>query len=209
MHTTITLISLLSYIGTIASAVGGTLTAKKMKLPCFLQFVLGISTAFFGEIFLCDLILLQTSPTIFNKPLEIAIAIAACIFSIMVLRCKEPENICLPILCLLNSIGIIGSATTGYNHGTKTGVLVAFACGFVTSCGGNILATVIQIIVKKDFKLFFTILSEKKWYYLFVASISVVCGILHFTSHDTNTAIMVLTIVSIVIGFIVERNETK
>lgn len=208
MYKTITLISLFSHIGTMTSAIGGTLTAKKMELHCFLQFLLGVSTAFFGEVFLRDLILLQTTPTVFNNPLEIAATIAACIFSIMMLKHKEPGNICLSILCLLDSIGIVGSTTIGYNQGTKAGVLVAFSCGFVTACGGNILATTIQMIMKKNLKSFFTILAAKKGYYLYAASISVVYSILHFTSHNTDTAIMALTIAAIVIGFIVERNET-
>lgn len=208
MYTTITLISLLSYMGTAASTINGTLTAKKMELPFFLQFLSGISTAFFGEVFLRDLILLQTTPTIFNKPLEISTTIAVCIVSIIALMHKKPGNIYLSGLCLLDSIGIVGSAAIGYNHGTKMGFLIAFVCGFVTACGDNILATIIQMIVKKNYKLFFTILSVKKWYYLFIASISVVYGILHFTSHDTNTTIMMLTVVSTVIGFILKRNES-
>lgn len=208
MYTTITLISLLGYMGTVTSTINGTLTAKKMELPCFLQFLSGISTAFFGEVFLRDLILLQTTPTIFNKPLEISITIAICIFSIIALMHKKPGNIYLSILCLLDSIGIVGSTAIGYSQGTKAGLLVAFVCGFATACGDNILATVIQMIVKKNYKLFFIILSVKKWYYLFIASISVVYGILQFTSHDTNTNIMMLTVVSIVIGFILKRNES-
>lgn len=208
MYTTITLISLLSYMGSAASTINGTLTAKKMELPCFLQFLSGISTAFFGEVFLRDLILLQTVPIIFREPWEIFIAITVCICSIIALMHKKTEKIYLSGLYLLDSIGIVGSVAIGYNQGTKAGLLIAFVCGIVTACGGNILATVIQMIVKKNYKLFFITLSVKKWYYLFIASITVIYGILHFTSHDTNTAIMMLMVVSIIIGFILKRNES-
>lgn len=207
MRITITLISLLNYIGTIAFIIGGTLIAKKMELHCFLQFLSGISTAFFGGIFLRDLILLQTTPALLDNPLEIAIASAICIFTIMVLKHREPRNISLSILCLFDSIGIVGSTATGYTQGTKAGILIAFACGFVTACGGGIIAAAIRMTAKKDFKTFFTILADNKWYYLFIASISVVYGILHLTSYDTDTAIIALTDVAIVIGFIVEKTK--
>lgn len=209
MYTTTTLIFLFSYIGTITSAIVGTLTAKKMELHWFLQFLSGISAAFFGEVLLRDLILLKTTPTVCNNPLEIVITIAVCILSIIVLKHKEPGKICLSILCILDSIGIVGSVTVSYNQSTKSSILVTFVCAFVTVCGDDILTTAIQTIVKKNFKPFFTILTEKKWYYLFAAFISVVYGILHFNGHNTDTTIIVVTFISIIIGFVVEGKGEK
>lgn len=207
MYTTITFISLLSYIGTAASVVRMILTAKKTELPYFLQFLSGICTAFFGGIFLRDLILLQTVPAALNIPWEIVTTTAFCIFIIILLKYKEPGNICLSTLCLLDSIGIVASTAIGYNQGAKEGILIAFACGFVTACGGDILATAIQMVATKNFNAFFNILTDNKWYYLFAVSMSVVYSILHLTNHNTNTAIMALTATAIVIGLIIERNK--
>ena len=202
MHTT--LISLLSYIGTASSIIEGILTAKKMKLQCFIQFLSGISAAFLGEIFLRDLVLLRTTPACFANPLAMTITATACVFSIIILKNKEPENICPSILCIFNSIGIVGSVAVGYNQGARAGVLTAFACGFVTSCGGSILTTAIQTVTKNNCKTFFITLAENKWHYLFIASMSIIYGILNFTNHNDNAAIIILVAVAIVIGFIVE-----
>lgn len=207
MYTTITLISLLNNIGTIAFVIEGTLNAKKTGLNCFFQFLSGMSTAFFGGIFLRDIILLQTIPAVFDNPLEITVATAICIITIIVLKYKKLGNIGLSILCLLDSIGIVGSVATGYSQDTKAGILLAFACGFVTACGGGIIATAIQIVVKKNFKAFFTILNDNKWYYLLTVSVSAIYGILHLTKCDTDMSILELTATTIIIGFIVERNK--
>lgn len=204
MYTTINLISLLNHIGTITFVIEGTLAAKKMGLPYFFQFLSGISTAFFGGIFLRDLILLHTAPAIFRCPLEIATAALICILTIKVLKHREHGNISLSVLCLLDSIGIVGSAATGYSHGAKTSILIAFACGFATACGGGITAAAIRMAAKKNLKAFVTILVHNKWYYLFAASMSVIYGILHLTGHDTNTAIIALTAIAVIVGFIVK-----
>lgn len=208
MHTTISIISLFNYIGTTAFIIGGTLAAKNMKLHCLIQFLSGMSTAYFGGLFLRDLILLQTTPAIFSFPWEIAAAVLICTLTIITLKYKEPGNIGLSILCLLDSIGIVSSVAAGYNQGIKVSTLNAFICGFVTACGGGIIATAIRLAAKKNLRVFFTILAANKWYYIFAASMSAAYTVLYLTGHNTNTAIIVLTAIAIIIGFIIKQNNT-
>lgn len=209
MYTTITLISLLNYIGTTAFIIEGIFIAQKMRLHYFLQFLSGMSTAFFGEIFLRDLILLQTTPAIFQCPLGIAAATLICIFTIIISKHREPGNISLSILCLLDSIGVVGSVAAGYTQSATRNVLIAFICGFITACGGDIIATAIQTMATKNLKAFFTLLTGHKWYYLFTASISIIYSIMYLTGHDTNSTIMTLTFIAIIIGFIIKSNNVN
>lgn len=209
MYKTILLISLLSYIGTFASVISSTLMANKMKLPYLLQFLVGITTTFWSGIFLRDLILLKTTPVAFSSPLEIALAAIVCISVIIILKHKKPKNSCLSILRLLDSIGIVGSVVTGYTQGAHIGILMAFACGFVTVCGGTILTTAIQMTTKKNIKSCFKTLADNKWYFLFDAFITIGYGIMHLTKLENNTTIIILTAIAITIGFIIERHKAK
>lgn len=209
MYKTIVLISLLSYIGTFASVIGSTLMANKMKLPYLLQFLVGITTTFWGGILLRDLILLKTTPVTFSSPLEIALAAIVCISVIIILKHKKPKNSCLSILCLFDSIGTVGSIITGYTQGAHLGILMALACGFVTACGGIILIVAIQMTTKKNIKSCFKTLADNIWYFLFDSFISIGYGIIHLTKLENNTTIIILTAIAITIGFIIERHKAK
>lgn len=209
MHATITLISLLNYIGTTAFLIEGILTAKKLHLGCFLQFLSGMNSAFFGGAILRDLILLQTPPILLQNPQEIVAAMSVCIFTIVILKYKEPGRISLTILCLLDSIGIVSSVVAGYNQGTKSSIMFALICSFITACGGGIATTFIQMIVTLNLKSYPAILTNNRWYYLFAASISVAYGIIDWNGYHTNSSIIVLTVIAVIMGFIVKLNNKK
>lgn len=66
-----TILDVLAYTGNIVSVIGGILAAKKLGLHPIIQFLSGISTAFFGDMLFRDIILLHTTPYIFNHPIEI------------------------------------------------------------------------------------------------------------------------------------------
>jgi uncharacterized membrane protein YeiH len=208
MFTTITLIALLGYIGDIAFVIGGVLAAKKLKLHWTVQLLSGLSTAFFGGLFLRDIFLLKTTPAIFNSPVEFTATALIGVLTIIFFRKKTPSKIFNWTLCLIDSIGIAGFAVAGYERGIKASVIIALACGFVTACGGGIIAAVIRTVAKKSVKNFFKTLAENRWYYLFGISMSIAYGILNLMGKKDDTVLILLTVIAVIIGFFIEGNKS-
>jgi uncharacterized membrane protein YeiH len=208
MFTTLALTQLLGYIGDLAFVIGGVLTAKQLKLHWFVQWLSGMSTAFFGGILLRDTLLLQTSPAIFCEPIEIAATAAIGIFAVISVRKRTPGKAFDWLLCIIDSIGITGFAAVGYGRGIEAGVMIALACGFVTACGGGIIAAAIRAAAKKSIMTFFETLAGNRWYYVFGASMSIAYGILDSFGKSNDTTLIVLTALAIILGLLVERDKS-
>lgn len=207
MFTELTLNTLLGYIGDVAFVIGGVYASQKLNLHWVVQWLSGISTAFFGGLFLRDLLLLQTTPAIFSSPLEIAATAAVGILSVFMFRKRTVNKAFNWSICIIDSVGIAGFATAGYERGTGRGVVIAFTCGFVTACGGGIIAAAIQAAAKKNIKKFFETLTDNRWYYVFGATMSIAYGILHSLGISKDTMSLVLTAIAIIIGLFIERDK--
>lgn len=207
MFTDLTLNTLLSYIGDVAFVIGGVYASKKLNLNWFVQWLSGMSTAFFGGLFLRDLLLLQTTPAIFGSPLEIAATAAVGILSVFMFRKRTPGKAFNWLICIIDSVGIAGFAAAGYGRGTGAGVVIAFTCGFVTACGGGIIAAAIRATAKKSIKKFFETLTDNRWYYVFGATMSIAYGILHSLGRSKDTTSLVLMAIAIIIGLFIERDK--
>lgn len=207
MFTELTLNTLLGYIGDVAFVIGGVYTSQKLNLHWFVQWLSGMSTAFFGGLFLRDLLLLQTTPAIFGSPLEIAATAAIGILSVFMFREKTPSKAFNWLICIIDSVGIAEFASAGYERGTGAGVMIAFTCGFVTACGGGIIAAAIRATAKKSIKEFFETLTNNRWYYVFGATMSVAYGFFHSLNTSKDTMSLVLTAIAIIIGLFIERDK--
>lgn len=205
MFTELTLNTLLGYIGDVAFVIGGVYASKKLNLHWFVQWLSDMSTAFFGGLFLRDLLLLQATPAIFGSPLEITATAAVGIFTVFMYRKRMPSKAFNWLICIIDSVGIVWSAAVGFGRGTGAGVVIAVACGFVTACGGGIIAATIQAAAKKSIKKFFETLTDNRWYYVFGATISIAYGILHSLGRSKDTTLLVLTAAAIIIGIFVEK----
>ena len=210
----LTILAALGYIGNVAFVIGGVIAAKKKGLGMWTQFWSGLATFCFGGIFMRDLGMLRTVPSIFGSPLEIAATAAVGIITIAMLkswdRRKNLSNPFTAVLCFTDSIGIAGFAAFGYGRGITAGApwYIALACAFVTACGGGIIAAVIRAAAAKDWRHFTGTLAGNKFYYLFGAFMSVAYGVLYAIGRNTDFALIVLTVIAVVIGFMVERAKS-
>ena len=207
MFTELTLIALLSYIGDVAFVISGVLTAKNLKLHGFVQWLSGMSTAFFGGLFLRDLLLLQTIPAIFGSPLEIMGTAVVGILTVTSVRKKRHSKAFNLLLCIIDSIGIAVGAAAGFGRGTREGVVIALACGFVSACGGGIIAAAIRAAANKSIKNFFKTLASNRWYYVFSASMSTAYGILYSVGQSNDITLLIHTVVAIILGLIVAGDK--
>lgn len=207
MFTELTLNTLLGYIGDVAFVIGGVYASKKLNLHWFVQWLSGMSTAFFGGLFLRDLLLLQATPAIFGSPLEITATAAVGIFTVFMFRKRMPSKAFNWLICIIDSVGIMGSAAAGFGRGTGANFVIAVACGFVTACGGGIIAAAIRATAKKSIKKFFKTLTDNRWYYVFGATMSIAYGILHSLGRSKDTTLLVLTAAAIIIGLFVEKDK--
>lgn len=207
MFTEFKLNTLLGYIGDVAFVIGGIYASKKLNLHWFLQWLSGMSTAFFGGLFLRDLLLLQTTPAIFDSPLEIAATATVGILTVFMFRKRMPGKAFNWLICIIDSVGIAGFTAAGYGRGTGTGAVIAFTCGFVTACGGGIIAAAIRAAAMKSIKKFFETLIDNRWYYVFCTTMSIAYGILHSLGRSTETTSLVLTVIAIIIGLFIEKDK--
>jgi uncharacterized membrane protein YeiH len=206
-----TILDLLGWIGDAAFVIGGVVAAKKLRLSPFVQLLSGLSTAFFGGIFMRDLGLLRCAPAIFGSPIEIAATAVVGIITIAAMKSrngkKKLHKAFSAVLCFADSIGIVVFAAFGYGRGITAGApwWIALACAFVTACGGGVIAAVIRSAGAKSFKPFIKTVKGNLLYYLLCAFASVVCGLWHSPSGYPDCVIITLTLIVIVFGFIVER----
>jgi uncharacterized membrane protein YeiH len=207
-------ISILGYIGDIAFVIGGVILAKNLGLRPWLQLLSGMSTAFFGGIFLRDFWLLHTTPAIFGSPLEIAGTAAVGMATVAIAQRSKNKGsftiILSYLLCAADAIGIVGFAAFGYGRGMQAGASVntALATAFVTACGGGIIAALIRAVGSKDWRHFPKTLAGNWLYYLIGAGTSVVCALLYSPDGYPDSAILALT-VAVIIGNIVNQNQNK
>lgn len=207
MFTELTLNTLLGYIGDVAFVIGGVYASKKLNLHWVVQWLSGMSTAFFGGLFLRDILLLQTIPAIFSSPLEIAATAAVGILSVFIFKKRTPSKAFNWLICIIDSVGIAGFAAAGYERGMEAGVVIAFTSGFVSACGGGIIATAIRAVAKKSIKKFFETLTANRLYYVFGATMSIAYGILHSLSISKDIMSLVLTAIAIIIGLFIEKDK--
>ncbi len=207
-------LNILGYIGDIAFVIVGIAAAKKIGLRPFWQLLSGMSTAFFGGIFLRDLGLLRTSPAIFGSPLELAATAAVGVVAIAVLRNCNGTGVLAKILnallCAIDSSGVAGFAAFGYGRGMQAGAdwQIALACAFVTACGGGVIAAVIRAVAARDWRHLTKTLAGNRFYFLLCAFASAMCGAWYSDGYGDNFLIA-LAVVVVVGGFIVEIEKSK
>lgn len=202
----VTILNILGYIGNIASVIGGILAAKKLGLHPIMQFLSGISTAFLGDIFFRDIILLHTTPYIFNHPIKIVIIGVIDITVVVWMKKKYLDKKFSRVLCIVNSINIVVVATFGYEQGSATNEPWWFCivATLVSVCGGEIIATAIRALGTRKWRYFTMTLNEKKFYYFFCAVISVVWGCLNALDINSDKSLILLTAFAIKVGLLIE-----
>lgn len=202
MINSITLIQLLCYTGNITSVIGGVLAAKKLKLHWSVQFLSGMSTTFFSGMFPQNLTLLQSAPTIFISPVEITTTAVVGIVTILLFKCREFDKELTTLLCIIDSIGMVGFIAEGYSRGTEAGTLIALSYSFATACGGSIIAAMIRGELLES-------LIKNKWNYLCVVFVSLVYVFFKLLCIDNNTTLISLIVISIIINLFIEGKVAK
>ena len=205
----VTIFDVLGYIGNIASVIGGILAAKKLGLHPIIQFLSGISTAFLGDMFFRDIILLHTTPYIFNHPIEIVIIGIIDIAVIVWLKKDYLDKKFSRVLCIVNSISIVVYATFGYDRGSVANEPWWFCIvtALVSTCGGEIIAAAIRALGTRKWRYFTKTLNENKFYYFFCAVISVVCGCLNAFDINSDNSLIILTAFAIKVGLLIENKR--
>lgn len=205
----VTIIDLLGYIGNIISVIGGTLAAKRTDCNPIIQFLSGISTAFWGDMFFRDIILLHTSPYILNHPIETVIAVIIDITVIVWMKNKYLGKAFSLVLSIVNSINIVLSATLGYERGIAANKPWWFCIvtAWVSVCGGEIIAVAIKALGTREFSNLTKALNENKFYYFFCAFVSMLCGCLNEFDINNNTALIILIIFVIGSNLFIENKR--
>lgn len=169
----------LSYINNITFMVNGILTARQKKLHPSVQLLCGLSSAFFGGIFLRDLTLLHLVPAAYDNPLEFAAIVFIGVLTIFILKNRTPgKHLCF-LLHIADLAGTAAFASAGYKRGMLAGApwWICLASGFVTACGGGVIAAAIRAAFSKDPLHFIHTLKENRNYYLYAALMSAAQGI--------------------------------
>lgn len=172
------LITIFDYIGTVAFAISGALTGIKKQLDLFGIIFLSITTAVGGGIFR-DLIIGNTPPVAFTKPiyciLSIASALLTCFFAKKIIKMHN-------IILIFDAIGLgvftaIGSNTAISHNLTQPFIVISM--GLITGIGGGILRDVfvknIPLVFVKEIYAAASILGASCLYYS-----------IKFTSIDTS-----------------------
>ena len=169
----------LNYVNNITFIINGILTARQKKLHPTVQLLCGISSAFFGGIFLRDLILLHLIPAVFDSPLEFVVTVFIGVFTVFMLKSKTPDKRLRFLLHIADLVGTAAFASAGYKRGVLAGApwWTCFTSGFVTACGGGLIAAAIRTAFSKDPLHFIHTLKANRNYYLYAALISAAQGI--------------------------------
>jgi uncharacterized membrane protein YeiH len=204
---------LIGYVGDVAFTLGGCITAKRIGLGMGIQFWSGISTFCFGGAFIRDCLLLRRLPSILGSPREVALIAIITVIAIIVLNHvpKLQSSVAFDVvLCILDSIGISAFAGYGFMCGIEANAscLVSVLTAFSTACGGGIISTIIRAFAKNETKhLKETFAANLKGYYPFGIIMSVAYAVCYYLNEYNNANICYLTIIAIVIGLIVARDN--
>lgn len=204
-----TILDVLAYTGNIVSVIGGILAAKKLGLHPIIQFLSGISTAFFGDMLFRDIILLHTTPYIFNHPIEIVTMVVIDIIIIVWMKKNYLEKNFSRVLSIVNSISIVIFATFGYERGIAANKPWWFCIvtALVSVCGGGIIAAAIRALGIREWRSFTKTLHENKFHYFFCVIVSVVCSCLNVLDINNDTALIVLTAFVIKVDLFIENKR--
>lgn len=154
IENTDTIIFIMELIGTIAFASSGALTAFKQDMDIFGVNVLAVITAVGGGI-IRDLIIGNTPPVTFQKPVYALVAMATCniLFFIFYHNQKLLENRFMihyeRLMLILDAIGLGIFTVTGVSTGMQTAYshnlfLLTFL-GVITGVGGGVLRDILAI----------------------------------------------------------------
>lgn len=172
--------TMLSYVNNITFIINGILTARQNKLHPSVQLLCGISAAFFGGIFLRDLLLLHMVPAVFDNPFEFTTTVFIGVLIVSILKNGVPDKRLCFLLHIADLVGTAAFASTGYKLGMLAGTpwWICFTSGFVTACGGGIIAAAIRAAFLKDVSHFIHTLKKNRSYYLYAALMSAAQGII-------------------------------
>lgn len=178
---TLTLFEVLGYIGNASSIIGGIHAAKRRELHPIIQFVSGISAVIWSDIFLRDLVLLNTKLSLYNHLIKIFIISAFDIAVIIWMKNKSLSKTILNILYILNSISIVVSATYSYKLAISTGTScwINIVTIFTSICGGEIIASIIRTLSVGEWRYFTKEVLNNKFYYLLAAIVSTILSCLN------------------------------
>lgn len=170
--------TILNYVSNITFIINGILMARQKDLPPSIQLLCGISSAFFGGILLRDLTLLRLVPAVFDDPLEFTATVPIGALAVFLLKNSSPNKRLCSLLHIADLVGTAVFASAGYKRGIFAGasMWICFSSGFVTACGGGLIAAAIRSSFLKDPLHFFHTLRENRYYYLYAALISAAQG---------------------------------
>ena len=205
----VTILDVLGYIVNITSVIGGILIAKQHGLHPIIQFLSGISTALFGDIFFRDLLLLHTTPYIFNHPIEITTIAVIDITTIVLMKKNHFSQKLLRVLCIVDLLSIAVFTTFSYERAIATNKPWWFCIvtAFVSACGGEIIATAIRALGTREWKYFTISLASNKFHYLFGAFMSVIYSCLNALDINSNTALIILSTFAIKTGWLIDSKK--
>jgi uncharacterized membrane protein YeiH len=192
-----------TWIGDIAFLIGGILAARNIGCYPIVQFFSGMFVAFGGG-FVRDLLVLHTPEAIKDRIPEIGfVAVVGLILTTIIwLKDKKGKKVDSILggqfgLVIADSIGVGAFSITGYNLGIQNSVGIALLCGWMTACGGGILAAALRAVYKKSIILFGETLIENGRYYLFGAAMT---GLYSIYMPINPTQLLTLIVIGITIG---------
>jgi uncharacterized membrane protein YeiH len=221
------LLGICNWAGNISFYAGGSLGGKKNKCNPLICFISGISTTFFGGLFLRDTLTLHVTPAVFGNLGEFfAVAVFGILFLLAVSNDKiyalfDKDNkkpasmLAQKILVILDSCGVLAFAIIGFDKGIADhSYFVAVSTGVYTAVGGGFLAIFIRNIFSK------TNLAKKKKqivaeikqnvpYYIYGFTLTVTYSVFAatgVTDFDKNAVIAVLIPIAIVFGLATDKN---
>lgn len=169
----------LNYVNNFTFIINGILTAHQKKLHPSVQLLCGISSTFFGGIFLRDLALLHLIPAVFDSPFEFTATVFIGVLTVLILKNRTPDKHLCSLLHIADLVGTAIFASAGYKRGMLAGApwWICFTSGFVTACGGGVIAAAIRAAFSKDLLHFIHTLKQNRSYYLYAALMSAAQGI--------------------------------
>ena len=141
----LSLITALEVIGTVAFAASGAITAMKKEMDIFGVVILGLITAVGGGVFR-DIILGITPPTVFRNPIYALIAAVVSVIAFLP-RVRRLLNgsiiINEKIMLVMDTLGLavftVAGIQTARGTAHETGYFLLIFVGVVTGVGGGIL----------------------------------------------------------------------
>jgi len=207
----------LYYLGLCGSAVfalNAVIAAKKDGQNRLVQMLCGIITAIGGGLFLRDLALLHVMPHVFGAWWEVPMVIAVTGMFVGVIsrdwkignKVKKAVN---TILVAAESIAVLAFVMAGFRYGAKVtdSPLIGIIAGFLTAAGGGMISIIIRSINHSNRAEYLLDMFGyiRVPYFLLCLIAATVYAILQSIGVGVNTALLILVMPIIMLGFVVDK----